>query len=121
MKSVRLEVINGKVPFVRMPLYMNASDCLLVLSEYEGSPNVVKEALACNLPILSLDVGDVKERLQRVFPSSIVEKNVAKIAAALFHILKLEKRSNGRETITDISLGQTVEKLLEVYNGILKT
>ena len=45
---------------------MNACDALLFVSMYEGSPNIVKEALACNLPIVSVAVGDVAERLEGV-------------------------------------------------------
>ncbi|MDN3688894.1 glycosyltransferase family 4 protein [Cyclobacterium jeungdonense] len=39
------------------------SDCLLMTSISEGSPQVVKEALYCNLPVVSVPVGDVREML----------------------------------------------------------
>ena len=59
------------VPHYIMPLYMNACDVLLLTSLHEGSPNVVKEALACNLPVVSVPVGDIPERIGRV-PGCVV-------------------------------------------------
>src|SRR5262249_51226345 len=55
-------VVAWGVSYDQIPIYMNACDALLFVSMYEGSPNVIKEALACNLPIVSVDVGDVRER-----------------------------------------------------------
>ena len=64
--SVRLEVLDGNVAPARVPALMNAADCLLVTSDAEGSPTVVQEALATNLPVVSVDVGDIAERLEGV-------------------------------------------------------
>ena len=60
--GLRLEVLDGEVDPGRVPTIMNASDCLLVTSDTEGSPSVIQEALACGVPIVSVDVGDVAER-----------------------------------------------------------
>ncbi|MBN1217149.1 MAG: glycosyltransferase, partial [Candidatus Lokiarchaeota archaeon] len=59
--EVELLVINNKSQ-EELNLYYNSADVLLMTSLYEGSPNVIKESMACNLPIVSTDVGDVKER-----------------------------------------------------------
>jgi teichuronic acid biosynthesis glycosyltransferase TuaC len=50
------------------PIWLDASDVLLVTSHHEGSPAIVKGALPCNLPVVSTPVGDVKERLAAVQP-----------------------------------------------------
>src|ERR1700730_11991642 len=59
--TIRLVVLEGSVPIDRVPEYLNASDAVVVASEHEGSPNIVKEALACNVPVCSVRVGDVAE------------------------------------------------------------
>ncbi|MBN1217151.1 MAG: glycosyltransferase, partial [Candidatus Lokiarchaeota archaeon] len=59
--EIELLAVNG-VSQDQLNLYYNAANVLLMTSLYEGSPNVIKESMACNLPIVSTDVGDVKER-----------------------------------------------------------
>ena len=53
-------LVAGDVAPTMMPVYLSACDVLLLTSAHEGSPNVVKEALACDLPVVSVDVGDVQ-------------------------------------------------------------
>jgi glycosyltransferase involved in cell wall biosynthesis len=112
---IQLVVLHGDVPPDRMPFYYNATDCLLLASEWEGSPNVVKEAMACNLPVVSSRVGDVEERLQGVFPSKVTERNAKDLGEALVEVLLLHRRSNGRERIAELSLEYVTERLLSVY------
>jgi teichuronic acid biosynthesis glycosyltransferase TuaC len=99
--------------------YMNAADCLLLTSDYEGSPTVIKEALACGLPIVSVDVGDVRDRLKGVSPSRIVGRDPVEIAAALESVLSLGERSNGPSLVSEVSDKKIAWKIRSVYERIL--
>src|SRR5438105_3615696 len=66
-QSVPAELVLGwGLPHDEVPYFMNACDALVFTSRQEGSPNVVKEALACNLPVVSVVVGGVRERLRGI-------------------------------------------------------
>ncbi|WP_339106377.1 glycosyltransferase [Haloterrigena salinisoli] len=105
------------VPHEEMPLYMNAADCLLLTSEREGSPNVVKEAMACNLPVVSVDVGDVRERLEGVTPSEVC-RNDRELRLALSAILNRGERSNGRDHADEISTDRMADRIHDVYRDV---
>jgi glycosyltransferase involved in cell wall biosynthesis len=116
---IKLVVMSGQVDPDIVPLYFAASDCLVVASEFEGSPTVVQEALACNLPVISVEVGDVAERLQGVHPSRIVERNVDGIATAICEILTLKQRSNGRQLVGRCALEQVAKDIQAVYENAI--
>lgn len=113
---VELQTISG-VPHQRMPTYMNAADAFLLTSRHEGSPNAVKEALACNLPVVSTDVGDVRERLSGVSPS-FVRSDDEGLLEALVTVLERGERSNGRERIEALSLARMGERIRSVYETV---
>lgn len=115
--DVELQVVNG-VPHERIPVYMNAADVLVLTSESEGSPNSVREALACNLPVVAVDVGDVAERIHGVDNCHVCTTD-DELVAGLVDVLESGDRSNGRERIDEFSVERMVRDLLTVYDDVL--
>jgi teichuronic acid biosynthesis glycosyltransferase TuaC len=112
-------VVTKGVSQDKMPLYMNACDVLLLTSLHEGSPNVVKEALACDLPVVSTDVGDVRVRIGSIEGCAIVRDSPAELAAALCAILQRNKRIDGRRLVADLDENILTEQIIGVYNKAL--
>jgi teichuronic acid biosynthesis glycosyltransferase TuaC len=118
--KVRMHVLDGRTPHSELPLYMNAADCLLVTSDFEGSPDIVKEALATNLPIVSADVGDVRERTSGVSGVETVARDSEVIASAVERIIRSGQRSNGREKIGELDSNRIRDAIIRVYETILR-
>ena len=95
--------------------YYNAADAVLLTSKWEGSPNVIKEALACNCPLVSTDVGDVKERVEGVGGCYVAESRAPQeIMGLLQKALAFEGKTCGREKLIADGLDHlTVAKKLE--------
>ena len=115
-----LHVISGVEPS-RMPLYYRGADVFLCASKAEGSPNAIKEALACNLPVVSCPVGDIPERLMGVHPSMIVPRDPTLMGEAIAKILLTKMRSNGREFVQSLELNIVAQRVLSVYRSVLDT
>ena len=95
---------------------------LLMTSKTEGSPQVVKEAMACGCPIVSVDVGDVAERTSGVEGCYVVPTREPKdIAEALQKALAFNGRTNGRERIIEMGLSneQVAKRLESIYKNVL--
>ncbi len=112
--AVELRIANGVAPS-QMPLYYAAADCLLHTSASEGSPNVVKEALACNLPVIATPAGDVRELLQGVDACTVCEPDAKIIASALADIARHRQRSNGRELTAHLDAKSIAQRTLGCY------
>jgi glycosyltransferase involved in cell wall biosynthesis len=109
-----------KKPQQEVARFLNAVDCLLLTSAHEGSPNIVKEALACNLPIVSVDVGDVAERIKEVEGCHIVSDQPTLIAEAVVRVLGRGKRlSGGYAAVDELSLVRVAGQVQSVYQRIL--
>jgi glycosyltransferase involved in cell wall biosynthesis len=101
-------------------ILMNACDVLLVTSRHEGSPTVVKEALACNLPIVSVDVGDVRSRTAGIDGCEIcADDRPETIAASLDRVLAREQRTQGREAVRTLDARAVADRSVEVYRSVL--
>jgi len=102
-----------------VPIWLNAADCVLLTSMHEGSPNIVKEALACNRPVVSVDVGDVRERLEGIGGCFIAAPNPSAIADCLKTVVTGPRVTQGRERMEKLSLDCVAQKLVEVYKLVL--
>lgn len=114
----KAELVVLQVQPEQVPLYLNAADLLLCASRQEGSPNIVKEALACNLPVVAGPIGDVPERLEGVFPSKIVPREPEPMAEAITEILLLKQRSNGREHMQHLG-PDAARRVLQIYHEVV--
>jgi glycosyltransferase involved in cell wall biosynthesis len=113
--AIRLHV-SGLTPPDEMPILMSAADCLLHTASLEGSPNVVKEALMCNLPVIATPSGDIPDLLQGVVPSYLCPPESDKLSDALVQLLSAPTRSNGRVRIDSaLSASAVASRLLELY------
>lgn len=102
-----------------IPYYMNAADILLLTSLWEGSPNVIKEAMACNCPIVSTDVGDVKEVIGKTDGCHICSYDPENVTDKIKKALDFDKRTNGREKIKYLDEKIIARKIIGVYNKVL--
>jgi glycosyltransferase involved in cell wall biosynthesis len=108
-------------PYLNVPLYLNAADCLLMTSEKEGSPLIIKEALAVNLPIVSLDVGDVSLTTSGVPNCQIVDRNVTDLALAVLKAFNMDKVPGGRDMKKkDLDNAVACKKIKNYYEKLLE-
>lgn len=132
---VELVAVYDKTP-QEVATYMNAADCLLLTSWSEGSPNVIKEAMACNCPIVTTDVGDVNERLKDLEGCYVAktdhpvtneethtlyaEENAHAIANCLLQALTFGNRTKGYDRILKdgLTLELTAQKIIKWYELI---
>jgi len=117
-KGIELHVLNN-VPNDQMSLFYSACDVVLLTSKAEGSPNVIKEAMACNCPIVTTDVGDVREYLVGVEGCYICNNNAFEIAEKLKLALLSCQRTNGREKIKHLDSNIIAFNIIEVYNKVI--
>jgi len=111
-------IVVSKQPHSVVPVYMSACDVLVLASAYEGSPMVIKEAMACNLPIVSTDVGDVAEVIEGVAGCYLVEPNAEDIADKLLRVLADRRRTAGREKMARLSSQAIARRVIDVYNEL---
>jgi glycosyltransferase involved in cell wall biosynthesis len=96
---------------------LNAVDVLLMTSISEGSPQIIKEAMACNCPVVSTDVGDVEEVLGNT-QNCYIANTPQSISEALIKIFKANQRTNGREKIKRFDNQTVAREVLSVYQKL---
>jgi teichuronic acid biosynthesis glycosyltransferase TuaC len=115
VNSEEIEIhVLGNIPHEEIPIIFNAADVVLLTSLWEGSPNVIKEALACNRPIVATECGDVKLLLDGVDGCFVTDYNYKNIGDSILKALNYEK-SNGRNRIFHLDSRIIAQKIKEVY------
>ena len=113
-------VVVFKEPQERLALYMSACDALVFPSYHEGSPNIVKQAMACNLPIVATDVGDVREVIAGTDGCFVCPPRVEDFAEKLRSILQTRPRTDGRRRIARFDPAVITRRLIEVYEETIE-
>jgi teichuronic acid biosynthesis glycosyltransferase TuaC len=106
-------------PRGEIPFYLNAADVLVLASVAEGSPVAVREAMACNLPVVCTDVGDVRDLYGDLPGHFIAAAEADDLAARLRDALAFGGRTTGRDRILPWSLAAVAKKIEAIYRGVL--
>lgn len=101
-------------------LAMNAANCLLMTSLREGSPQVVKEAMTCGTPVVSVNVGDVKNLTNGLEGCFITSYEAKKIAESLKQAIVFQGKTKGSQRIADKGLSNEyiAKRILNIYNNV---
>jgi glycosyltransferase involved in cell wall biosynthesis len=118
-QSIELLVV-CKEPQGRLALFMNACDALVFPSYQEGSPNIVKQAMACNLPIVATDVGDVREVIGNADGCYVCKAEVEDFVRRLSEILTFRRRTQGRTQIQHLAGPAIAQRNIGVYEQVLR-
>jgi glycosyltransferase involved in cell wall biosynthesis len=113
-------VMLDRIPHHQVPLYMNASEVVLLTSAFEASPVTIREALACNIAVVSTAVGDVPLVLAGIEGCRVVDPDTGEIAQALRGVLADARRVRGRERMQGFSRERTAERMIDVYRRVLE-
>ena len=115
--DAELRVVSG-VAHDLMPAYFRAADCTLLTSEWEGSPNVVKESLFCGTPVVTTNVGDVQRWIPMARHSEIVERHPSAIAAALVRVLAEPRREDPAPFVAAFSVAAVTNTVLSLASAV---
>ncbi|MBN1462104.1 MAG: glycosyltransferase [Paludibacteraceae bacterium] len=103
----------------QVALLINAVDALVMCSHNEGSPQIIKEAMACNCPIVSTPVGDVPEQIKGLEGCYLSEATPESLAEAIKKALLFNKKTVARERILNTDNTIIAKQLISIYKQIL--
>ncbi|HBH81730.1 MAG TPA: hypothetical protein DDY39_18040 [Nitrospira sp.] len=118
--NVELHQLRG-VSHEAVPIWLNASDVVLLTSLHEGSPNIIKEALACDVSVVSVDVGDVRERIDGIEGCHIALPDPDDLGIKLSLVAANKGRVAGHAKMQALSLEQTALRLGSFYHEVVES
>lgn len=115
----RLEVLDSGASRDHVAKLLAASDCVLMLSDFEGSPNIVREALACGVPVVSVQVGDVSRWLKPETGSLIVDRDPTAVATAILQMFEADRPVPISTLLDSISESSSASMVADTYQSAL--
>ncbi len=115
LKNIILLDLNGNYSKEEVIYMINASDCIVLTSFSEGSPQIIKEAMACNVPIVTTDVGDVRMLINDTNGCYITSYNPKDVADNIKRAISFGKRTKGRENLKSYDNVQIAMKIFDIY------
>jgi glycosyltransferase involved in cell wall biosynthesis len=116
-------IFMGAMEYDKIPEVLNCADVFALTSLYEGSPTVIKEAIACGVPVVSTDVGDVSNVIQNDVVGKIVDSDEKLFARAIMDMLQID-RDAIKNACTGVSKNFSFEKIadrtIEVYKEVIE-
>ncbi|MGB1289107.1 MAG: glycosyltransferase, partial [Aggregatilineales bacterium] len=100
-------------------LYMNACDAFVMVSDHEGSPVALREALMCGLPAISVDVGDAAQYVTAIDGCYLCERTTEDVADKLSNVLAHGQRLEINDLITKLDVRYAADEIFEVYQQTL--
>ena len=118
--TIELHIVNN-IPNSQLVFLYSAADCIILTSFHEGSPNVIKEAMACNCPIVSTDVGDVKWLLDGIEGCYITSNDQNDVADKIRKALDFKGKTRGREKLISLGLDSEhiAKRIIKVYEEVI--
>lgn len=103
-----------------VPQYINSSDFVLLTSDEEGSPNIIREALSLNKPVFSVEVGDARMQLEGLANSAIISRDPQKAAIAIQQVIEKTYVDNTRDLKRpDLDLNVITKEIISLYQALL--
>jgi glycosyltransferase involved in cell wall biosynthesis len=101
-------------------LLLNACNLLLLTSKSEGSPQIIKEAMACNCPIVATDVGDIKEVIGNTEGCYITSLQPEDVAEKIKLALQFNRRTNAQGKIKHLNNNIIAQSIFNVYKSVIE-
>lgn len=118
MPNVELKFLNN-IPSNKVVYWINSSNVILLTSVYEGWPNIIKEGLACNIPFVSTDVGDLNDIVAEQVGCQIAQPTPHDLANKIISVLRNNVQNNNlQKFIEPFSMEKTSQRLVEIYKNV---
>lgn len=120
-KGVPVELVVGNgLPQTELLQYINASNALILTSLSEGSPNIVKEAMACNIPVVATNVGDVVDIVGQTQGCSVCSRAPDDVAQGIERALQHSGPTTGRTDISHLERSLVAKQVIAVYESVIQ-